>query len=503
MAALFGNTLVTDAYLMATIVPLLLFDTLNTAITTTFIPVATEYRMKHGQAGVQELSGAVTGVVLFLSILLTIGAEIIAPGIVRLIAPGFSGKAAELTLFFTRIMLPVMIFYGLNGVFTGLLNLNNSFVAPAAATVPFNFLIIASAFFAARTGLLWLGIGTVAAASIQVLVNWGAILHKSLGYPLRLQFSHPGVRRIAMLTLPVIFGSFINELNAVVDRVIASGLPEGSIAALNFANRVVTVPTGVLVVAIGTVLFPSLAREAVSGRTEAFREQVNFAFRLLLFLILPITAGALALSQPIIQMLFQRGAFNLSATITTSEAFFWYSVGLPAYAWEDLSVRAFYAMQNTKLPTFCAGVGLLLNVVLNLTLVRFMAHRCLALATALATYFEVGLELYFLRRKLRGVGGGRILKSVVIAAVGTVIMALIVMQVASWLPLAGHGAGAALKSLLGLVVVGIIVYAAVTYLFRSPELAYLMKTAAEGAGRFLPGRLGKSVRSSILKFVRE
>ncbi len=238
IAAFFGASHLVDAYLVALVVPHALFSMIGGSLTTTVIPLVTEYEQNEGRHSVLRLLNAVTTfMAIALSVLVLIG-ELTTPFLVHIVAPGFSGETERLAISLSRIMFPMMLFLGLAGLGTGILQSQKRFVFPAFIGIPYNILIIGSLVVLGQIwGVTGLALGTLLGVISQWLFQLPDLRQKRFHFRWSFDFSHPGFKKMGKLIVPVIIGSGAGQINFIVDRMMASGLMEGSISALNYANK--------------------------------------------------------------------------------------------------------------------------------------------------------------------------------------------------------------------------------------------------------------------------
>jgi len=489
LAAVFGASAVTDAYLVALIIPAVLFGIVGSTITTVGIPVFSEYIHQPEKRG--ELGGIIWAtfhalLVVFAAVVL-IGLPL-APWLVKILAPGFSFAQASLTVGLVRIMLPMVILMGLVGWAQGVLNAHQHFTMPALMGIPYNLIMIGGIFLAgAFGGIAGVAWATVLATVSQFFIQVPALYRHGITYRWTWHWRHPALRRMLLLAGPVIVGVGANQLNIVVDRMLASGLAEGSISALSYAQRALGIAQGLFAVPLITVLYPSLTERTALADLDGLRRALGRGATLLAFLILPLTAGLIVLRQDLVQFLFQRGAFDANDTLMTASALFFYSPGLIFLVWRDLLNRAFYALQDTVTPMWTGVAAVISNVVLNLILVRYLAHGGLALASSLAAVLACLLLFIFLRRRLGHIGGLHLLRETARIMAATLCMGVVVrwlavygLEAAGWtavlsrLGLAGGGGpgGFVLQGLRLVVLIagGALVYALCCRLFRVKEM---------------------------------
>ncbi|UCG79826.1 MAG: polysaccharide biosynthesis protein, partial [Desulfobacterales bacterium] len=246
---------------------------------------------------------------------------------------------------------------------------------------------------------------------------------------------------------------------------------EGSVSYLYYADRMVQFPLGVFAIALATAVLPSLSKQAALNDMEELRSSFSYALRLVFFITIPAMTGLIILREPIISLLFQRGAFDAASSRLTAEAVLYYAVGLWAFSGVRIVVSAFYSLQDTKTPVKTAVVSLVANVVLSLLLMGPMLHGGLALATSLASSVNLTLLILALRKRLGRIGARSIFQSVFRSTVCAAVMGSVIGMVGLWAaPRCGNSTWYLLIWVLGSVGAGAIVYGAVALLFRSQEL---------------------------------
>lgn len=473
LAAKFGATSSTDAYLVASVIPMLFFNVIGTALAVTVIPILSDYLRNQGRAAALRLANNLFNIVLVFSAGLVILGEFFAPQVVRFVSPGFHGEVYLLAVRLTRVILPAVLFYSVSGMITGILQALEHFTAPAMVGIPQNLLIIlAILFLGPLVGIDGVAMGALLAGLGQVVIQWPALMRQGFRYEWRLDLGDPGIRRIGRLVLPVVLGTSAGQIGLVVDRMLASGLPEGSISALNYAQRVSALPFGIFAVAVNTVLYPRLAQAAATKDWEGYRRALSAGVRALILVTLPMMMGLIVLRVPIIRILFQRGAFDAHGTQATAFALLFFSVGLVTMAVGDLLAKAFFAMQNTTTPLFVGVGAVATNIVFNLLLIHPLAHGGLALGTSLASAFSTFTLVALLRRRVPGAARLDVLRSLLASALAAAVMGVAVglayPATAAFFP-AGFLGG--VLHLGAAILLGGVVFLASLLVLRSPELS--------------------------------
>ena len=377
------------------------------SMTMAFVPVFTRLREQEGDAKAFAMPRSALVWLLMILGVLTALAIVFARPLTALITPGFVANPPlfDLTVELTRIVFPYIIEISVVALCMGVLNSFGHFLAPALATSELNTIIIAGA------GVAWIFKLDVAhtLAWAVVVGGFGQVLMqqpqlKKFGFTWRGEWSlaDKGVTRMGKLMLPTAFGAATYQLNIVLGTLLASFLPTGSISYLYYADRLVQFPLGVFGVAVGTVALPSLSKLASSGNMDEFVKTLNASLRLTLFICLPAAAGLITLADPMVRILFGRGAFGPQAIEATSLALIAYGVGLPAFACVRPLYAAYFALADTRTPAITAAICLVVYVASGWALMGPIGHVGLALATSISSWVNVLILGLVLRRKCGG-----------------------------------------------------------------------------------------------------
>ena len=483
IANFFGSGMSADAFFVAFRIPNLLRRLFaEGSFSVAFIPVFTEYLQTRTREEAFLLARVVLTFLVLVLTAVTILGIVLSPLIVRIIAPGFGGAGEKyaLTVLLTRIMFPYIFLVSVFALFMGILNSLKHFAAPAMAPVFLNLSMIAALLLLApymRTPTVALAIGVIGGGILQLALQIPFLMDKGLSFAPKWNPGHPALKKIGMLMLPTIFGSAIYQINQLVGTLLASLLREGSISYLYYADRLVQFPLGVFAIAISTAVLPSLSREAADGDFDRLKETLSHALRLTMFITIPSMVGLIVLREPIVRLLFQRGAFDSFTTIMTARALLYYSLGLWAFAALRVFVSAFYSLQDTKTPVKVAVIAMVLNFVFSVILMRTpLQHGGLALALSLASTLQLCMLIFLLRRRLGGIEGRVVVGSMARSFLSSLAMGVCVYFLASKF-LAGNVARDAFALALGVLIVvcaGLAVYFILAKLLGSKELSDLM-----------------------------
>lgn len=475
LAAVFGASAATDAYLVASTVPNLIVGVVVGAVATTFVPVYTQERQRNTRA-----AGRLAGNVLVVMALVGAGAGgVVALGARPLcswLAPEFPPATLELAARTALRLAPLPVLLGLNALGTSLLQAHYRFSLPVLGGVCQNLVLIAAILTLGRGwGITGVAVGLVAGTAAQWLALGPGM--RGLGIVRSGAFwRDTGVRRILGLALPLIGGGLLGQVAPVAQRVLASGLPEGSLSALNYATLLFGLPTGLTVTALGTVLYPAFSGRSAQGDLEGVRSLLRRGINLSVLLILPVTVGCLLLSVPLVRLAFERGAFDAGDTAATAAAFWFLAWSMLPSVCNDLWRRVFYALQDTGYPTLVGMASMVITVGASFLSVGHLAQAGLALAVTLGHVASAVLLFCRLRARLGYLGGRQLLDRALKAGVASAGMGLLVVlgnQGSSrWLAARHLSAAAGVELIrLGLLMGGAaLAYLFLLWLLRVPEV---------------------------------
>ncbi|MBE3575647.1 MAG: murein biosynthesis integral membrane protein MurJ [Firmicutes bacterium] len=501
MAAVFGATHATDAYLMGQTIPSLIFASVGAALGTTFIPVFSQVRQERGREAAFRMASSVINATVLLSFLFIAVGELLAGPLTRLVAPGFRGPVYALTVDMTRIMFPMVLFQALSGLMAGMLQTDGNFTVPAVVGLAFNVVLITAILGLGPVfGIQAVAVATVFSIAVQVVLQVPAMWRLGYRWHPILDLRDPGLRRIGALVGPVLVATAVGQAGTLVDRMLASGLAAGSVAALNYANRLMGLVPGVIGTAITTVMYPTLAKLAAEKDWSRFGKAFAEAAKMINFVMIPVAVGMAVLRVPLVRLVFERGAFDARATEATAWALLFFCLGVAVFTLRDMISRAFFAFQDTKAPMIIGMAGVGINIVLNLLLVGPLQQGGLALATSLAGVFGVGALLWMLRVRVKAVssealsanaapGGSKpagICGKAILSSLWRVIVASALMGGAVWLAygwlearVPGGGVVAQAVRLFGAVGTGVVVYAALVWVLGVPEARTALEVAVQ------------------------
>jgi putative peptidoglycan lipid II flippase len=433
----FGAADLMDAYNVAFRLPNLVRDLFaEGAMSAAFVPTFTRELQQHGKASAWELGRIVISGLLVVTGAISLLGILFAGPLTGWIAPEYArvpGKL-ELTTILTQVMFPFLTVVAVAAAYMGMLNAQRRFFIPAFAPAMFNVCSILSVFtlvplvgWLGGEPMIGLAIGTLVGGIAQAAVQWPA-LHRE-GFRFRFHFAprDERFREVVRLMIPGIVGLAAVQVNQLVNVFLATSTGTGAVTYLGFAFRLMYLPIGLFGVSIATAALPGIARHAVANDHPAIRNDVSQALRMMMMLNVPATFGLIALAAPIIELLVEYRQITSTDTLGMAAALMGYAPGLVGYSAVKVFSPTFYALKDSRTPVTVSIASIVLNIVLNVTLVRIMSYPGLALGTGLSALFNAGMLFWLLRGRLGGLDERRVLLSLV-----KILLASTVMAAAAW-----------------------------------------------------------------------
>ncbi|MEZ5566769.1 MAG: murein biosynthesis integral membrane protein MurJ [Halioglobus sp.] len=411
IAAFFGAGTAADAFFVAFKIPNFLRRLFaEGAFSQAFVPVLADYREAGSIAATKALVDRVAGMLGGTLLLITLVTVMAAPLVTAVFAPGFINQPEkfELTTDLIRITFPYLLLISMTGFCGAILNSYGRFAVPALTPVFLNISLILAALVASAWfeepvfALAW---GVFLAGVIQLLFQFPSLYRLDLVPRPVWDPRDEGVRRILTLMIPALFGVSVSQINLLLDTVLASFLPTGSVSWLYYSDRLAELPLGVFGIAVATVILPSLSAHRAAAREEHFNITLDWALRTVLLIGVPSAAALMLLAEPILITLFQNGALTPQDVQMASLSLQAYSLGIVAFMLVKILAPGFYARKDTKTPVKIGIIAMAANMLMNLAFVfpLMMLWNVgpvgLALATSLAAYLNAGLLLRGLLRQ--------------------------------------------------------------------------------------------------------
>jgi putative peptidoglycan lipid II flippase len=491
-ASLFGTSPQASAFTIAFQVPNLLRALVaDAALSAAFVPVFTELLEKDRRRDAYQLAGALFGLILAVLGVITVVFFVAAPVIMPIFTGSkFSHANDELTVGLSRVLFPIVVLLGLNGLVVGVLNAYDHFAIPAIAPLVWNLVIIAGlvavrGLFHGPNQIYAYAIGVLAGTVVQFAMALPVL--RRIGFPLRIsaRWRDPRIKQVLKLMLPVTIGLGVINFDLLINSSLGTLVSAGAPRAIDAAFRIYMLPQGMFSVAVATVLFPQLSRLAARRDLGGLRRWSGDGMRLIMLILIPAAAFTIALATPITRLVYQRGDFGTAATRDVATALFWFSFSLPFNGMNLMLTRTFFSLQRPWVPTALACTSMVVNAAVSVALYRPLGIAGIVIGTAVSNAVMTLQQIYYLRRDLRGFEVLRTLRA-----------SLAMLAAAAALGGAAYGAWWLLDAALGRSLIaqvvsvgaglagGTLVYVGAVLLLDVPE--------AHMAARLVQGRLRRS-----------
>ena len=487
VAALFGIKGPMSAFTIAFQIPNLMRSLFaDAALQTAFIPVFVAELEKGNRKEAFRLAMNAMLLLTIVTGLLTAIFVLAAPFLVPLFAPGFKGELLTLTIILSQIMFPILILIGITSVIAGVLNSFHRFAAVAVAPIFWNLAIIATVLILTPQlegddRIYAYAIGVLLGTLVQLAIPAWDLRHTPFNFSLphlREALKSPDVRRVVVLMLPVMLTIGLLNFNLLVNSLFGTLVSNEGPAAIDKAFRLYILPQGLTVVALTVVLYPTLSRYASRGEMGRLRDTLGNGMRQAILLTVPAMAALLALSEPIVRLIYQRGEFNSGETVLVASALFWLAFSLPFNGLLTMQNRTFFSMQEPWLPAGFAAINLALTAGIAAALYGPYGIPGIMFATAAASAIATVLQSFVLRRRLRGLEVMKLLSVTLRVLLASALLAGAAWEIWNLLEGAlGTGLGAQILSVGLALGVGGAIYIGAVLAMKVPEAYQLLRVA--------------------------
>jgi putative peptidoglycan lipid II flippase len=480
MAGYFGISYETDAFTWAYFIPNL-FRVLfaESIIIAAFIPVYTLYLKKGDKEEINDFVSSVTNIFILVFVVISALIFIFSTPIGILLSK-ISGNNMDIAGFtsMNRIMIFSLVIMSISGLITSVLNSHNRFTVPAIAPIIMNIIsIVFVILFAKNIGIVSMAIGVMIGSVLEVAVQLPGLRNTGLKYRANINFKNKAVREIFSMMIPIMLSLGAVQINNSVDNFFALNLGAGNTTALTFSWSVANLPLGVFSVAIITVLYPLISRQAADGNLKGLKESFSLGFREIGYIMIPASLGMIILSSPIIKILFERYQFNSADTARVSNILIFHCIGLLFFGLLMILNRIFYSLKNVRTPLKVAIASIAINFFLDWVLIKFLNVSGVALSTSIVGAINVIILIIILRKKIGYLDGKNIIVSYLKIISASGVMCLIIYFLWKYLYKYFSSGTFMLLLLLAIVIVaGGGVYILLTYLFKMEEIRFVANT---------------------------
>lgn len=390
-----------DIYVASVAIPESVFMIVGLAISTTFIPMLSEIKHSKNNKEMFNFSNNIINILSLISIFIIILGLIFTKKIVSIFVPNFTPDKIELTIFLTRITLFNIILLCINACFASILQVCEDFVIPALLGIFFNLPIIIYLLLFNDVSIVGLAIANVIGNLLRVLVQIPSLYKNGYRIKFYINIKDEKLKSMIILIIPVIIGAGANSINMLVDKSVASGLITGSMAALEYSQRIIQFANTAITTSLVSVVYPIMANKLNKGDKEGFLKYLSKSIVTICIFLVPITFGVMFLSNDIVKVIYERGKFESNAVILTSMALLGYAIQLPFAGVRDILNSSLFSMKKTKVTTINGVIGVIVNIILSITLSRFFGVLGISIATSVSAII-ISILLLNSTRKIVG-----------------------------------------------------------------------------------------------------
>ncbi len=466
----YGLGVITDSYLMAlNIITIAFISLLCVAIQSTYMPIYTDIKGKEGRQKALKFTSNIINIIFIISFIVVVLGWFFPKPLVKLFAAGFDGERLELTMQLTRIILFSVGLVCITYVLKSYLEIHDYFLVTGLMPLPYNISIIIAVLLSKRFGVEILAYGTVFAFFVQMVFLIPFCYKKGFRYKFNINLLDKNVKKMGLAIVPILVGASAYQINSLVDKNLSSFLAEGSVTALDYAYKLNIFVIGVFVASITTVMYPIFSKLGANRNLKQLKITLCKSINSVILITMPISVGAFILSKPIVKIIFERGAFDPTATIITAQVLSCYAIGMVASGMRDILVRVFYSLQDTKIPMKNSILCVICNILFNLILIQTMKVSGLALGSSLAAIIAVCFLMIQLRKKIGKFNAMSILTTLLKTFTASCVMAFIVLKLFAKISL--------ISEFLALVVsvsIGAIAYSIIVLILKVDSTDYII-----------------------------
>jgi len=460
----FGAGMYTDAYNIAVSVPETIFMLIGLAISTAFLPTLSKIKAKKGQNEMYDFANNVINILFVVSVLLFVVTSVFSKEIVYLFKP--SEKTALIAIGLLRITLLNILFLSINACFTTLLQVNEDFVIPSILGLFFNLPMIIYLLLFKNYDIVGLTIANVIGNFFRVAVQIPSLIKNGYKYKFTINLKDERLKAIIILIVPVIVGAGANSLNMVVDKYIALKFPDGSVSALDYAQKLIVFVNTIITTSVTSIVYPLMANMRSNEDKIGFLNMLKKSILYLALLLIPITVGVIIFNKDIVKIVYERGAFDGNAVQITSYALLGYGFGIFFTGIRDILNSTLFSMGKTKVTTINGIIGVIINVTFSIILSRYIGIMGIALASVIAMIVTAILLFISVIKIEKSFKTKDILKKIGLITINSLIMGVVIIIMVSYLK---EKTNSLILLLLG-TIVGIIIYLILCSILKIEEV---------------------------------
>ena len=399
-ANVYGTSYIMDAYAMSQSIPLMILGVFLDPIGTAYMPIFSDITEKKGKEEGLLYTSKIICLLVTASLVVVVFSIFFSNFIVSVFAPGFGDNTKLLTGYYLNVTLVCTSLVCLSSIITAFLQYNNKFITSSITGYITDFCILTAIFVSSKLNPEWLICGVFASSTIK-LVYLLALAKKS-GFRFRVCIGFDkSIRKTIILAIPVFLGSTVGQINAFVDKLLASNLPEGTVSALNYGHTLCAMVPALTTSIISTILYPKINKAASREDWNRYNEITKSSIIVSFIITIPFSLGMMLYSRELIEIIYQHGSFTAASTEKTMNALLFYSIGLVFMGMYSMLVEVAYSLKQTKISNISSVFGIVVNISLDFALVGVWGIKGLALATSMSLLVNCIVITLFLRIKFK------------------------------------------------------------------------------------------------------
>lgn len=425
LAYFFGTSIVAEIFLIAFQLPLTFTNVISGAVANGYIPVYDDISTNKSTEEADEFTANLSNILGVIAIIVSILGIVFARPLVKLMADGFEGEVLNQAVFMSRVAMVSIFATAMASIFKAYLQIKGKFITSVAHAIVMNLIIIFFMGLSKKMGISYLAVGIAVAFIFQYAIFIPGVKKSRYRHHFKIQWKDPQVRRLVKLILPILISTSAIELNFMISRSLASGLFEGGISTLNYAYKLQSFVTGIVVTSIITATYPKMARNGSLKDYRGLAASCAEALSTMALLVIPASFGLFAFSYPIVRLLFVGGEFSKQDAYITSAVLIYYSIGVIGIGFREIVSRIYYSVQDMKTPVINSILIVGINIILSFVLSKIMGIRGLALATSVS--FLIGALTIMIQAKtvVPYVLDGKALKDLLKIIIASLLMAIL------------------------------------------------------------------------------
>ncbi|MGO1580951.1 MAG: murein biosynthesis integral membrane protein MurJ [Peptoniphilaceae bacterium] len=425
LAHFFGTSMIADVFLIAFQIPMTFTNVISGATANGYIPIYNEIEEKKSKNEADKFTANLSNIIFVITFLISIVGLIFAKPLVGLMAIGFEAEKFELAVFMTRVSMLSLCATSVFSIFKAYLQIKRKFIVSVCHAIIMNIIIIIAMAISYKLGSFYLAWGILIGFVFQYIIFIPYIRKSGYRHIFKFDLKDEELRKLFKIILPVLISTSVIELNFIISKSLSSGLFTGAISSLNYAYKLQSFVTGIVITSIITAVYPQMSKLGAMGDLEGLKKETSDSIITMALLVIPASIGLYIFSEPIVRLLFVGGEFSKNDAFITASVLSFYSFGIIGIGFREIISRAFYAILDAKTPVINSVIMVGLNIILSFLLVGPMGIKGLALATSISFIIGALLMIFSLRKKLNGLFSQKSFKELSKIIISSLLMGII------------------------------------------------------------------------------